>query len=121
VKLGVNAMLGIQVAALAEVIGLMRAGGVDPARAVEILAATPVMSPAVGAAAASMLAGRFAPLFPVDLVEKDFSYVQAAAEAAGGSMPLAGAAREVMRQAIAQGYGEENLTGIVRLYDRPRG
>jgi 3-hydroxyisobutyrate dehydrogenase len=118
VKLGVNAMLGIQVAALAEVLGLMRVGGVDPARAVEILGATPVMSPATGAAAASMLARRFAPLFPVELVEKDNSYVSAAAESLGGATPLAGAAREVMRQAIAESYGDENLTGNVRLYDR---
>lgn len=115
-KLAVNTLLGVQVAAMAEIIGLFARSGLDPARAVDILAATPVCSPAAKAAAASMLAGAFAPLFPVELAEKDFGYVLAAAAAAGTAMPVAETARAVLAAAIARGFGPDHLTGIVRLY-----
>jgi 3-hydroxyisobutyrate dehydrogenase-like beta-hydroxyacid dehydrogenase len=113
VKLAVNALLGVQVAAMAELLGLMRANGVDDARALEIIAATPVCSPAAKAAAGAMLARNFAPLFPVALVEKDFGYLLAAGDAA---LPVAAATRGVMAQAIAQGMGSDNITAVARLY-----
>lgn len=112
VKLAVNALFGIQVAAMAEVIGLLKANGVDPARAIETIGATPVASEAAKGAAASMLVGSFAPMFPVELVEKDFGYIEAAAPA----MPVSKATRQVMKNAIATGLGGDNLTGVVRLY-----
>jgi 3-hydroxyisobutyrate dehydrogenase len=113
VKLAVNALFGIQVAALAEVMGLLAANGVNGAKAAEIIGATPVASPAANAAVASMLAGAFAPMFPVELVEKDFAYVQAATPT---GTPMSDAARGVMQRAMAAGLGNQNLTGIVRLY-----
>ncbi len=114
VKLAVNALLGVQVAAMAELLGLLRATGVEDARAVEIIGSTPVCSPAAKAAAGAMLAGAFAPLFPIELVEKDFGYLLAASGAA--SLPVAAAVRAVMAQAIAQGMASDNITGIARLY-----
>lgn len=115
-KLAANTLFAIQVAAMAEVIGLLRGSGVEVAQAIDILGATPVASPAAKGAGAAMLAGAFAPLFPVDLVEKDLAYAAQAADAGGRRMPLAAAARQVMQAAIAQGLGDDNLTGIVRLY-----
>lgn len=114
-KLAVNALFGIQVAALAEILGFVRASGADPARVAEILGATPVASPAAKGAAAAMLAGAFAPLFPVALVEKDFGYVLAAA-GDGGRAPLAAATRAILREAVARGLGGENLPAVTKLY-----
>jgi 3-hydroxyisobutyrate dehydrogenase-like beta-hydroxyacid dehydrogenase len=111
VKLLANALFGIQVAALAELLGLSRAGGVDAGRALEILAATPVLSPAAKAGGAGMLAGSFGPMFPVDLVAKDFAL---ALHLARG--PLTLAASEVFERARAQGLGGENLTAVAKLY-----
>jgi len=114
VKLGVNALLGVQVAAMAEIIGMLGANGVDAAKAIDILGATPVASPAAKGAAASMLASAFQPMFPVELVEKDFGYIEIAA--GGGGMPMAAAARLVMQAAMARGLGDRNLTSLVELY-----
>lgn len=116
VKLAVNAMLGVQVAALAEIIGLFAKTGLDANRAVEILTATPVCSPAAKGAAASMLSGGFAPMFPAELAEKDLGYALAAAAEAGAPMPLAEATRRVLAEAVAHGFGTDHLTGVVRLY-----
>jgi len=78
-----------------------------------VIAATPVCSPAARGAAASMLAGNFAPLFPVELVEKDLGYAIAAA---GSPMaaPVTVAARGV-RGAVRHGFGGDNLTAVARL------
>lgn len=116
VKLAVNALFALQVAGFAELIGMMKALGLDLPRAVEVIGSTPVASPAAKGAAASMLAGQFAPLFPVELVHKDLAYVDETAGLAQTRTPLASAAHEVMAEAIAKGYGDDNLTGIVRLY-----
>ncbi|MCA8907644.1 MAG: NAD(P)-dependent oxidoreductase [Rhodospirillaceae bacterium] len=114
-KLAVNALFGIQVATLAELVEAIRRQGFDAERALDAIAATPACSPAAKAAAGSMLADAFAPLFPVDLVEKDFGYVQAAAGAVDAA-PMTAAARAVFLRAMREGLGADNLTGIVRLY-----
>jgi 3-hydroxyisobutyrate dehydrogenase len=115
-KLGINALFGIQVAALAEVLALLRVQGVSSAKAAEIIGSTPVASPAAKGAAQSMLAGAFAPMFPVELVEKDFSYVAEMGNGLDAPAPMAAAARAVMNRAIDAGFRTDNITGIVRLY-----
>ncbi len=117
VKLAVNTLFGIQVAALGEIVGFLKKSGVDVNQAIEMIAASPVCSPAAKAAAGAMLAGNFAPQFPIELVEKDFGYVHETAVASQASVPLADAARQVFQTAIAAGQAEENLTGVVKLYD----
>lgn len=114
-KLAVNLLFGVQVAAMAEILALARRAGVDPARAADIVGATPVCSLAAKAAAASMLAGSFAPLFPVELVEKDLGYAIGAAGSPDAA-PMAAAARAVFAQAIDRGLGGDNLTAVARLY-----
>lgn len=113
VKLAVNALFGIQLAAVAELIGLLRRSGLDAGRAVAIIGATPVCSPAAKGAAAAMLAEAYAPLFPIELVEKDFSYALATGAT---SLPLVEAGRGVFARAIAQGFGGDNISGVARLY-----
>jgi 3-hydroxyisobutyrate dehydrogenase len=116
VKLAVNALFGVQVAALAELIGALAKSGIDLGKAIDAIGATPVCSAAGKGAAASMLAMSFAPLFPVELVEKDLGYLRGLAEAAGAEVPLSDAARTVMSAAVARNLGADHLTGVIRLY-----
>lgn len=82
--------------------------------------ATPASSPAAKTMAASMLAGTFEPLFPIELVDKDLGYAITMAGAGSSKhTPLATAAREVFRHGIDRGMGDDNITGIVRLYTEP--
>lgn len=118
VKLAVNTLFAVQVAALGEVFGLLQAGGLDTARALDVITATPVCSPAARGAAVSMQAGAFAPQFPVELVRKDIGYAIGAAAALGARLPLARAVGAVLAEADGQGYGADNLTGLVRIYAR---
>ena len=116
VKLLVNALFGIQVAAIAELLGLAQADGLDATRALDILNATPVASPAVKVAGAAMLAAQFAPAFPVDLVAKDFGYLLSHAQKAAARLPLSHAVADVLTQAQTRGLADENLTALFKLY-----
>ena len=116
IKLAVNALFGIQVSALGELIGLMKGCGLNETKAVEILTTTPVCSPANKGAAAGILSRNFSPLFPIELVEKDLSYAVQTAQDNNGKLPLAAATQQTFKDAISQGYGSDNITGIAQLY-----
>jgi 3-hydroxyisobutyrate dehydrogenase len=114
VKLSTNALLGVQITVLAELIGLLRRSGGDAGRALQAVAGTAVWSPVANYLSGSMLTGDFSPQFPVELIEKDFNYtVQVAGSAAAA--PTIAAARDVFRAAIGAGLGELNMTAVVKL------
>lgn len=114
-KLSTNALLGIQVTALAEVIGLLKRNGADVDAALKAIAATPVWAPVNHYLASTMLTANFAPQFPIALIEKDFGYAVAAA-GDGDTIPTITAAHGVFQHAIEQGLGEINMTGVVQLF-----
>lgn len=114
-KLATNALLGIQVTAMAELIGILKRSGADVGRVLEAVAGTVVCSPFAKRAADSMLSGRFAPQFPVELVAKDFEYVLAST-AAPESAPTLAAAQRVFAEAEQRGLGAEHLTSVVKLF-----
>lgn len=116
VKLATNALLGIQVTALAELIGLLKRGGTDVGIAMKAIAGTPVWPPVANYLAGTMLQGDFRPQFPVELIEKDFGYAVAAA-GSETSTPMLAAARSVFRKGIENGIGGDNMTAVVRLFD----
>lgn len=115
-KLAINMLFGVQVAALAEILGALAKLGVDAARAAEIIGATPTASPAAKGAMASMVAGAYAPQFPLELVAKDFAYVRASVSEVDASTPLADAAGAVFSVAIARGLSNEQITAVRKLY-----
>lgn len=112
VKLMVNSLFAAQVALIAELLGMAAGAGIDVARAVEILGATPVASPAAKGAAGAMLARNFAPAFPIDLVAKDLGL----ALGSGPDLPVTRAVEQVFRAGIAEGLARDNITGIVQRY-----
>lgn len=116
-KLTTNALLGIQVTAMAELVNILQRSGADTAQILQAVAGTVVCSPFAKRAADSMLAGDFTPQFPVELVEKDFAYVLASA-ASPKSVPTLAAAHQVFADAVTQGLGNEHLTSVVKLFAR---
>lgn len=75
VKLATNALMGVQVAATAELFGILSSGGVDVAKAFEAIGSTAASSLVSQRSVVSMASRNFAPQFPVSLIEKDFGYV----------------------------------------------
>lgn len=116
-KLAVNALFGVQVAALAEVLGMTRKAGISDGQAIEVLGAMPITSPALKGIGALMAGRTFAPMFPIDLVEKDFGYVVATTSRLGGDSPVATAVRGVYARAKDAGLGGDNITGVVKVFE----
>lgn len=115
-KLAVNALFGVQVAAVAELLAWMRGCGLDEHQTIELLGSLPVMSPAAKAAAASIFAREFAPLFPIDLMTKDLQYALAEARRANAQLPTTSAVHALFSEAHAKGFANDNLTAIARLF-----
>lgn len=111
VKLATNALLGIQVASLAELIGLLERNDAEVDVALKAIATTSVWSPVAHYLASSMRQGDFCPQFPVELIEKDLGYALAAA----GHAPMLVAARSVFQAGIAESLGKENISAVVKL------
>lgn len=115
-KLIVNAMLGIQVAAVSELLAMGDGLGLAPEKTADILGEIPVTSPIAKAMMGLVVAGDDEPRFPVELVEKDFGNILAAALSAETRVPVAEATVDVYRKALDEGLGARNITGVARLY-----
>ncbi|MEM6453725.1 MAG: NAD(P)-dependent oxidoreductase [Acidobacteriota bacterium] len=116
-KLVANALFGAQVAALGELLGWLDRAEVDRATALDVLGSLPIVSPAMRGIAGLISQRAFAPLFPIALVEKDLGYAVAEADAAGSPLPTVAAVRAVYADAIARGFGDDNITGVAQLFD----
>jgi len=113
-KLAVNALMGIQITAWAEMLGFLGKQGLDIQKTLALLTTMPVCSPNAAANAKLMAAQDFAPRFTNALLAKDFRYLQQTAD--DGKTPVADAASAVFQRA-AREIGGENITAVIRFYE----
>lgn len=113
-KLINNFMAAVQAASFAEALSLITAGGLDRERAVSILTDGVPGSPMVKRVADRLSSGDFAPNFFLRLMAKDLTY--AVSEGARHKLDLqtAAAALRIFQDAIDQGYGEEDLSAVLK-------
>jgi len=118
-KLATNALMGVQLAALAELIGMLKSQHVDPKQVLDAVSATAMWNPHLTRDAESMLTGNFEPQFPVRLLEKDLGYT---VQTGGGeaSMPTVSAVRNIFRKAIDENLGNFNMTVVAKLFTKER-
>ena len=115
-KLAVNFLFATQVAAMAELLVLMRKNGMRDNKIADLMTGLPVTSPAAAGALKQMFAGSYAPMFPIDLVIKDLRYFAGLATTDGSSTPVADAVRGVYELARTGGFGADNIHGVVQTY-----
>ena len=114
-KLVNNFMCGVQVASFAEADSLIQAGGLDRTKAESILTNGAPGSGIVKRASASAAANDFTPNFPLRLMAKDLGYAISEASSRGLPLQTASSALVVFKQAIAQGYGDEDFSAAVKV------
>ncbi len=114
-KLVVNTLFGIQATAMAELLKYMDKQTMDLPGALKVLSSIPVTSPAATGVATMMQAKNFTPQFPIELVEKDFQYMLQSASKAEADMPVADAAHKIFAKAIEQGFGVDNISGVIQV------
>ena len=113
-KLVINALLGIQAAALGEIVATIRRCMDKPDKAMDLLKGLPVMSPIMNRLMGKMEPGNYEPNFPIELVEKDLGYF---VSAFSGGISYVEKTRQMYLSAIQEGYGQDDITGIIQLFE----
>jgi 3-hydroxyisobutyrate dehydrogenase len=114
-KLINNFMCGVQVASLAEALGMAGRSGLDVAQAAQVLASGSPGSPLVKNISQRMVARDYSPNFFVRLMAKDLEYARSAFARAGIELASAGVARERFLEGMRAGLGERDIASIVEL------
>lgn len=115
-KLVTNTLMGVELATIAEMIGMLKRQGAEPKQVLKAVAATPLWSPHLTSDAESMLSGNFESHFPIKLLVKDLNYT---VKTAGGDMavPTISAVRDLFQKALDEQLGDLNMTAVVKLFD----
>jgi 3-hydroxyisobutyrate dehydrogenase len=120
-KVALNNWLATSTEALAETLALSDALGLDPDDFVEVFGDIPLASPYAVAKAKAMVAGDFAPGFPLRHAFKDTALALDAARELGVELPLTEALEGRWRGAISRGHGDEDLSTIITEASRRHG
>lgn len=120
-KLVTNLIMGLNGVVLAEGLTLARRGGLEPAQTLEILSQGAAASKILEVRGPLMVEGRFDPLMKMDLFLKDIRLMLEAGQELHVPLPLTGMMQQLYTAAVAGGQGQEDLSGIVRLYERMAG
>lgn len=115
-KLAINGLFGIQVAALGEILGMLNKSGFSKESTVNLLNDLPITCPAMKGIGLAIASDNFDPLFPIDLVEKDLGYLQQLSRSQGAEIPLVNKVKNIYQQAIKSGYGNNNIAAVSQLY-----
>ncbi|MDZ7919842.1 NAD(P)-dependent oxidoreductase [Rhodoferax sp.] len=115
-KLAVNALFAAQLQSVAELLGFLTRNGYAPEQAANLLGEFPVVAPPIAGAAKMMAAKNTAPLFTIDLIEKDLGYLLDTASASGADLPSASVARTAFQRAQQLGLGAANVSGLAAVF-----
>src|SRR5262249_26279640 len=91
--------------------------GLEPRLVLEAIQAGAFSSPLFATKGERILAGNFRPDFTLALMLKDQELVLGAARQLDYPMPTQAAIRDVLRQGIDAGFGEADLSALVRLFE----
>ena len=116
-KLAINGLFAAQVAAYAEVVGLLDQSEVDTNDAFETLTGLPITSPGLQRILGLIKSRQYEPNFPVELVAKDLRYLSGLAESLGASVPVMNAASDVYQTGAAhETQSDYDIAGIADRY-----
>jgi len=92
--------------------------GLAPRAMLEVIGAGAFSSPLYASKGPRMMARDFRPDFTLALMRKDQELVLATAAATGCKLPTLAAIKSVLDEAIASGFGEDDLSGVLQLFEK---
>jgi 3-hydroxyisobutyrate dehydrogenase len=113
VKLSMNLQITMLALALSEGITLARGANVDPKIFLDILNSTYFKTGMSENKAYKMIHDEFNPTFTLSNLKKDISIITDTAKSLGVKLPMIKKAEEVYEEAVKQGFGEIDYTGIL--------
>ena len=118
IKLAMNAILALQVGALAEAIALVRGAGLEAEKLVEVMQSSMARSGVLDVKAPNLLKGEYAPSFSLRLMHKDLGLALDLANQIGVPLPTTAAARETY--SAVKGAAKEDLdySAVMKFWER---
>lgn len=120
-KLTQNLILGNILQAFNEGLVLSTKGGVDPELMLDILNNSAARSGLVAAKAPAVFRRDFETNFSVKWLEKDLGLSLELAAELGVPLELTPMSKQLLRNAIAQGFGEDDICGSIRVLEEASG
>ena len=117
-KLAMNLQISMLALALSEGITLTKRSGLDPKLFLDILNSTYFKTGMSVLKGPKMINGNFEPSFTLKMMKKDLDTINTTAKELGTSLPMATLANEIYQNAIANGLGELDYTGILAFIER---
>ncbi len=116
-KLIANLLVAVHSAAAAEALSMARRGGLDAARALEILTAGAANSKMLEVRGPLIVREEFPAQMKLELFMKDLHLIQDSARAMGAWIPLTDVAETLYAAVNAAGHGGEDLSVVVKALD----
>jgi 3-hydroxyisobutyrate dehydrogenase-like beta-hydroxyacid dehydrogenase len=118
VKLAMNAVLALQVDAMAEAIALVTKAGLSGEQLVEVMQASMARSGLLDLKSPLMLKGDFKPSFPLRLMHKDLGLALDLANQLGVALPATAAAREVYNYVKGESKEDVDYSAVMRFWKK---
>jgi 3-hydroxyisobutyrate dehydrogenase-like beta-hydroxyacid dehydrogenase len=118
IKLAINAILALEVGAVAEAIGLVTKAGLAGEQLLEVLQSSMGRSGLLDLKTPLMLTGDFRPSFPLRLMHKDLGLALDLANQLGVALPTTAAVREVYNHVKAEAKQDVDYSAVVQFYKK---
>jgi 3-hydroxyisobutyrate dehydrogenase-like beta-hydroxyacid dehydrogenase len=118
IKLAMNALLALQVGAMAEAIALVTKAGLNGEQLVEVMQASMARSGLLDLKSPLMLKGDYKPSFPLRLMHKDLGLALDLANQLGVALPATAAAREVYNYVKGEAKEDLDYSAVMRFWKK---
>ena len=118
VKLAMNAILALEVGAMAEALALVTRAGLKGEQLVEVMQASMARSGVLDVKSPLMLKGDYKPSFPLRLMHKDLGLALDLANQLGVSLPATAAAREVYNYVKGETKEDVDYSAVMRFWKK---
>ena len=118
VKLAMNAILALQVGAMAEALALVTKAGLKGEQLVEVMQASMARSGVLDVKSPLMLKGDYKPSFPLRLMHKDLGLALDLANQLGVALPATAAAREVYNYVKGEAKEDLDYSAVMRFWEK---
>jgi 3-hydroxyisobutyrate dehydrogenase-like beta-hydroxyacid dehydrogenase len=116
IKLAMNAILALQVEALAEAIALVKAAGLQPEKLVEVMQSSMARSGVLDVKSQNLLKSDYTPSFPLRLMLKDIDLALDLAKQLGVTLPATAAAQETYGQVNRDAKEDMDYSGVMTFW-----
>jgi 3-hydroxyisobutyrate dehydrogenase-like beta-hydroxyacid dehydrogenase len=118
IKLAMNAILALEVSALAEAIALVTGAGLEAEKLVEVMQSSMARSGVLDVKAPNLLKGEYQPSFPLRLMHKDLSLALELANQLGVPLPSTAAARETYSAVRGRSQEDLDYSAVMKFWKR---